>query len=691
MAKKKEKNKVTSLDEKFEKQFGEGIIVTGNYVVNAPQVIVPVSPQMDVMLGGGIPFGSFVIPTGPPKVGKMQPLDSAVFTRRGQTTVGDVKRGDLLCNGEGGVSTVVNVFEHENRKIYKVTFNDGSEVKCGLDHLWKTKTRFYGDWHVLCLRSMFKQGLIEADGRYKWQVPLSKCYFDSQHVSIDPYLLGVLLGDGCITKNISLTSQDPEIVESCNELLKVDNCCFKKVSSSNIEHYFYTNGAKNIYKERLKAYGLLGKNSHTKFIPQDYLINSIDNRWSLLQGLLDTDGTVNKTGNPTYTTVSKKLADDVAFLVRSLGGLCKVSVRYTSYDKVKFFKSYRLSIRFNDYSKCFRLHRKSRLVRNRTKKPLNRKIASVEFHSIEDARCFELSGEKTYLTNGFVVTHNTSMALSLAANALSIPTEWDMPRRLHFFNIEGRLNKRDLLGIHNMKQHLEAGIVKVYTSRPGRILTAENYLEMGEAYINEEPGSIFIFDSFSQLCSKKGREKEWDEKEYRDNVPKFLSMFCKRISNVIPINKCIVIGVTHRIADTGFGFSSWAEASGTKIQYQVDVKLKAWSKDWMEGGEGSTTKIGKNIEWECLCSPLHNGPCETKCESKLRFGYGIDKPMELVDAAIDLGIISVGGSWYTLPDGEKVQGKDKARNFLADPENLELLNSIDKQYREMMGLPNAGV
>jgi len=101
----------------------------------------------------------------------------------------------------------------------------------------------------------------------------------------------------------------------------------------------------------------------------------------------------------------------------------------------------------------------------------------------------------------------TSMALQMAANALDIPTTWDNPRRLHFFNIEGRLNKRDLLGIHNMKKHLEDGRVQIYTSSPGKILTAENYLEMGEAYINEEPGSIFIFDSFSQLCSKKGREK----------------------------------------------------------------------------------------------------------------------------------------------------------------------------------------
>ena len=107
----------------------------------------------------------------------------------------------------------------------------------------------------------------------------------------------------------------------------------------------------------------------------------------------------------------------------------------------------------------------------------------------------------------------------------------------------------------------------------------------------------------------------------------------------------------------------------------------------------STVKIGKNVKWQCFCSPLHNGPCETLCESKLRFGYGIDKPMELLDAAVDLNIIksSKGSSWYELPNGEKVQGVDKARNFLAEPENKDLLDSIDKQYREMMGLPHVSV
>lgn len=279
-------------------------------------------------------------------------------------------------------------------------------------------------------------------------------------------------------------------------------------------------------------------------------------------------------------------------------------------------------------------------------------------------------------------TGKTSFTLSLAANALKFPQDDDRPpRRLHFFNIEGRINERDLVGIAGMKEHLENDRVKVYTSTPGRILTAEDYLEMGEAYINEEPGSVFIFDSFSQLCSKEGREKEWDDgKAFRDDVPTLLSRFCKRISNVIPINDSIVCGITHRIANTGFGFSSWAEASGTKVQYAVDVKLSAWSKDWLEG---EATKIGKVINWECFCSPLLNGSSVTKCESYLRFGYGLDVPYELIDVAVDLGIIEKGGAWFTMPDGSKVQGKEKLRTIFA--ENTELLNDINTKYRDMMG------
>jgi len=280
----------------------------------------------------------------------------------------------------------------------------------------------------------------------------------------------------------------------------------------------------------------------------------------------------------------------------------------------------------------------------------------------------------------------TVTALDMAATALKIPSEFENKRHLYFFNIEGRLNARDLAGIHHMIPHIDEDVT-VIGSYPGKIYTAEDYLDIGEQLINEKPGCIFIFDSFSQLCSKSGRANEWDGKAYRDDVPKMLSQFCKRISNVIPINKSIVVGITHQIANTGFGFSAWAEASGTKIQYQVDVKLKAWSNDWKDGE--TDTVIGKNIEWQCLCSPLLNGPNVPKCTSKFRYGYGLDKPLELVNMAIDLGIIRKAGSWYYFPDESKVQGIESARPRLMEDDVL--YQTVNEKYRDMMGLPSVSI
>lgn len=275
----------------------------------------------------------------------------------------------------------------------------------------------------------------------------------------------------------------------------------------------------------------------------------------------------------------------------------------------------------------------------------------------------------------------TSMAINMAANALGIPTEFDTDRMLYIFNIEGRLNPRDLYGVKKLIPWLEQERVKVVQSNKEKILDAEDYLDMGEQLINEKPGSVFIFDSFSQLCSRAGRDKEWDGKEYRDNVPKALSHFVKRVCNVIPINQSILVGITHQIANTGFGFSPWAEASGNKIQYAVDVKVKATHcTPWKEG----ETIVGQDVHWECFCSPLQNGPVEQKCTSKLRYGYGIDDIEELINVAVDIGLIEKkAAGWITFQDGTKCQGLEKAREILVQDEKL--VESINKQYREMMG------
>lgn len=274
----------------------------------------------------------------------------------------------------------------------------------------------------------------------------------------------------------------------------------------------------------------------------------------------------------------------------------------------------------------------------------------------------------------------TSLGLDIAGTALGIPSEFEQERELYIFNIEHRLKSRDLKGIAHLAPYVDTNRVHIIQSERGKILSAEEFLSIGEQLINEKPGSIFLFDSFSQLCSKEGFAKEWDGKGYRDDVPKLLSLFCKRICGVTPIQKSIVIGITHQIANTGFGFTPWAEASGTKIQYAVDVKMKATHcTPWKEGN----SVIGQDVHWNCYSSPLQNGPSETECVSKFRYGYGIDKVAELINVAVDLGIIQKGGPWYTLPGDIKVSGLEKCRTAIIEN---NLYDQINKEYREMMGL-----
>lgn len=279
----------------------------------------------------------------------------------------------------------------------------------------------------------------------------------------------------------------------------------------------------------------------------------------------------------------------------------------------------------------------------------------------------------------------TSFAIHMAGKALDapMPDKYEHPRRIFFFNIEGRLNRRDIEGVASIRKHVQKdpSLLKIIQSEEGNILKAEDYLEIGEQLINAYPGCIFIFDSFSQLCSKQGYEHDWQGKQFRDDVPKLLSMFCKRISNVIPVNQSIVVGITHRIANTGFGFSPWAEASGTKVQYQVDVKLQTkFTKDLKAGD----SKIGQIVTWGCSCSPLINGPMDDECESTLLYNYGLDEPRELAEVCTDLGLIEKKGSWYKY-NGESIQGLENLRQYIVD--SPELYAELNTQFREMMGLP----
>lgn len=247
------------------------------------------------------------------------------------------------------------------------------------------------------------------------------------------------------------------------------------------------------------------------------------------------------------------------------------------------------------------------------------------------------------------------------------------PREVYYLNIEGRLKKRDLEGIPG----LNLDRFHVIGSQQGKILHAEEYLQIAEKIINEIPGSVLIIDSYSALCTEAEITSEMDKMQRADGA-KLLAKFCRKVANVIPVNKNIVIGITHLMGNpTGYG-AEFKEKSGQAIAYQTDIKLRAKTfKPWLLSAD--STQIGQEIEWQVICSAL--GPPGGHITSYIRYGQGVDKYMEAICLASDIGLIHKGGAWYTLTgvvDKPKFQGTEKVRQYLLENEKAyhELVSSI---------------
>ena len=267
----------------------------------------------------------------------------------------------------------------------------------------------------------------------------------------------------------------------------------------------------------------------------------------------------------------------------------------------------------------------------------------------------------------------TVTALTFCANA-----QKHYERKVYYANIEGRLKKRDLQGITDLS--LDAEKMQIIGSTEGNILSAEKYLSIFDTIVHTQPGSLAIVDSFSALSSESELTGDLSDMQVM-SVQKVLAKFCRRISNVLPINRVTVVGITHLMANLqrfGRGKTK-VEKSGSALKYQVDVKLHASHSTALMQGD---TQIGQTVHWQITTSAI--GPPGQKVESHIRYGKGIWKEMEMADLMIDFGLISKAGAWLKLPNGEKIQGKVNLAKYLE--ENPEEYNNFRKEVFEMVGI-----
>jgi ATP-dependent DNA helicase RecG len=268
-------------------------------------------------------------------------------------------------------------------------------------------------------------GSILYSGRKNYKLPITKpIYYFKQEIKLDPYLIGLLIGDGGMTQgNTVISTKDMEILDSINEIVKplgLHTYPTKQTIDGKACDYIIGIYNKKELKENevTRITGQLGMRckSEYKDIPELYLYNTVEHRIALLQGLMDSDGTIDKrTGSVTYSTSSFKLKESFCQLVRSLGGIATVSVK-----KTKYLDNYVITINLPNEINPFRLTRKKELVIYKTKYLTPRYIKNIEYIGQVEQQCIEIDSEDhLYITDNHVVTHNTYTTLATALNLLS--------------------------------------------------------------------------------------------------------------------------------------------------------------------------------------------------------------------------------------------------------------------------------
>lgn len=350
--------------------------------------------------------------------GKELKWDTHVRVPGGWQQIRLLKVGDWVVSRDGSLTKVTGVYPQGKKQLYEVEFWDGRKVKAGAEHQWQS---FYVNTSESCrwqIRNTLEMKRLIGMPNPRVYIPLIEPEeLPEQSFVIPPYLLGVLIGDGLISTGSAVAWSKPDrfIADEVKKELTLGTSITECVGDR--WGVVTPPGKANPYLTELKVLELAGSVANNKFIPSVYLSGSIEQRLHLIQGLMDTDGTVQKSGSLSYSTVSQRLAEDVQYLVRSLGGIAAINPRQTYYthdgEKKPGQLCYEVDIRHTKPSEFLRLPRKRDRVNddNQYSKDLKLRVRSITAVEEDEAYCISVDHpEKLYVVKDFIVTHNTYIA-----------------------------------------------------------------------------------------------------------------------------------------------------------------------------------------------------------------------------------------------------------------------------------------
>lgn len=504
-------------------------------------------------------LGDLTVLTGVPGYGKALALDTRLPTPTGWTTMGDVRAGDLLLDEGGRPCRVVRATEvMHGRTCYRMAFSGGGHVVADADHQWLTSTeksrrsarnaakrgpaikpkgsdQSHKRTHPSVVTTAEIATSMTANKKTNHQIGLCGPIEPGLEylLPIDPYVLGVWLGDG--TSDAAALTSGVEDVEEMEGLLRETGIATTRRRAGASWTLGLTGGYGSESAGRtlggLRLLGVL-RNKH---IPEVYLRASVADRLSLLQGLMDTDGHVTISGQCEFCTTSPALADGIFELASSMG--LKVS-RYEGeaklYDRVtgpKFRISWCATL------PVFRLRRKLARLPNATPRVVGRYVTACDEVESVPVRCIQVdSASRLFLcTERFIPTHNTSFVndvccrvadhydLKIAWASFEQSAQRDMRRNLtKWWNSRGEDFVFDPGGVDEWLDDHHV----VISAQEDEEVTLDWLLDAMEGAVVRHGCKIVVIDPWNEIEHK--RQAGDNETDYTGRAIRTIKRFAKR-------------------------------------------------------------------------------------------------------------------------------------------------------------------
>ena len=704
----------------IERQFGKGSVMRLGDEARAPVEVIPTgSIALDVALGiGGLPRGRVVEIYGPEGSGKALALDTPIPTRKGWTTMGELSPGEEIFAGDGSTTRVTFTTPvMTGHECFRVKFSDGAEVVADADHQWVTTTLWGRTerWSPAVVTTRDIAATLRARDGHALNHAVETCgplEYPAQELPIEPYTLGAWLGDGTTTAS-SITSTDPEILDEIgrdgytvylSNVLQHDRAPIYRMAvqpekssclladsrcsaSGDViarglcrNHYEVErrNGRVSQWPRRrpvslqakLRDIGVLGN----KHIPESYLHGSVAQRLALLQGLMDTDGTVSTGGagegrgsgraQCEFCVVHERLARDVHELLLGLG--IKVTLRSAPAVLNGRQTGVRYRLGFQTVLPVFRLPRKAaRLAPLRTRRATLRYVTAVEPVSSVPVQCIQVDHPShTYLAGRECIpTHNTSLALHAIANAQAAGGI------AAFIDAEHALDP-------DYAKNLGVDTDAMLVSQPD---TGEQALEITDMLIRSGAIDVVVIDSVAALVPRAEIEGEMGDSHVGLQA-RLMSQALRKLTGAISQTKTTAIFINQLREKVGVMFGSPETTSGGRaLKFYASVRLDVRRIETLKDG---TEAVGNRIRVKVVKNKV--SPPFRQAEMDLLFGHGISREGGLIDLGVEQGIVRKSGAWYTYEGEQLGQGKENARTFLHD--NPDLANDIEKKIKEKLGV-----